>query len=105
MIYFPMFGSSFSFSVTNPPSINISSHNSIEKFVSVFCQAENLNLFCSESSSNDVFNHIKIDWEKPYDVTRDIRLELKLSGWSVYFSFLFPQLEPNYHCAILLDEY
>ena len=45
-----------------PPLINISWHKSIGKFVSDFCQAENLNLFCSGSSSNDVFNCTQIDW-------------------------------------------
>ena len=57
----PLVVSSSSFSVTNSPLINISSHNSIGKFVSVFCQAENSNLFCSEPSSNDVFNCTQID--------------------------------------------
>ena len=74
---FPRVLFSRSFSVTNSPLINISSHNSIGKFVSVFCHAENLNLFCSEPSSNDVFNCTQIDWEKLrlYDWLWDLSLQ------------------------------
>ena len=67
----PCVSSSRNFSVTNSPLINISSHISIGKFVSVFCQAENLNLFCSEPGSNDVFNKLK-------QIQRDIMTPLSL---------------------------